>query len=247
MGFDTLTAAGAIKVTVGPSSATVTTTGTINDLDFSNADLIRMNNATDATIDGLLAGSDGQQVTIVSIGAGHVYLAHQNTGSAAANRLINFLTTFNTPLAAGVGTAILRYDATTARWRLIKHAQGKPITIAYVSGNYTASTGTWTVDSGDVTTETYFFDDRVCEFTAIIASTTVSATPTTLQITIPMTPLTSAFKPARQVDVVTGVIGMFRSVSGDPTIYCYKDATAGAWSTATNTTNVQGTIDFEVG
>ncbi len=106
------------------SEVTKTTTGNIDDLDFSNATLIRMNNATDATIRGLAPGVGGQIVIIVSVGAGNVFLAHQNAGSTAADRLINFVTSGNTPLAAGVGMAAYEYDATTARWRLIAHDQG---------------------------------------------------------------------------------------------------------------------------
>lgn len=85
---------------------TTTATGNVDDLDFSNADLIRFNNATDATLRGLKAGTAGQVVIVVSIGAGNVFLAHQNTNSAAANRLINFATAGTTPLAAGQGACV---------------------------------------------------------------------------------------------------------------------------------------------
>ena len=122
------------QTTAGPAQGalnaefTTTSTGNIDDLDFSNASLVRMNNATDATIRGLLAGTAGQRVTIQSVGAGHVYLSHQNTGDAtAANRLINFITSADTPLAAGVGSATFEYDGTTSRWRLIAHHQGAAI------------------------------------------------------------------------------------------------------------------------
>ena len=71
-------------------SYTSTATGNVDDLDFLRARYIRMNNANLATVRGLKAGVDGQLVTIVSVGAGQVDLAHQNTGDGtAANRLIN--------------------------------------------------------------------------------------------------------------------------------------------------------------
>ena len=163
-------------VYTGPVT-TVTTTGNIDDLAFSNAQEIRMNNASDATIRGLVAGVDGQQVTIVSIGAGSVFLAHQNTNSAAANRLINFVTSGNTPLAAGVGTATLKYDATTARWRLIDHEQGKPITVTYNAGDFTASgTMTWDVASGDILVDTYYVKGRMLFLQFGYNTTTVGGT-----------------------------------------------------------------------
>ncbi len=114
---------------VAPSlEVSYTTTGNIDDLNFGNVNLIRMNNATSATIRGLAAGSPGQKVTIVSIGAGNVLFAHQNAGSVAGNRLINTVTSIDTPLLAGKGYATYEYDSTTARWRLVDHDQGGFVT-----------------------------------------------------------------------------------------------------------------------
>jgi hypothetical protein len=141
---------------------TVTTTGNIDDLDFANASLIRMNNATLSTIRGLKAGTAGQQVTIVSIGAGNVLLAHQNAGSSASNRLINDITSASTPLAAGFGTITYRYDLTTARWRLIEHEQGEWISATFSAGDYTGNALlTVTVDAGDVDRNTYYVKGRI--------------------------------------------------------------------------------------
>lgn len=107
---------------------TTTSTGTVNDFAASaKLTLLRCNNATDLTITGITAGFDGQRITIRSIGAGNVFLAHQNASSTATNRLINFVTSANTPLAAGTGVVTLEYDATTARWFLKTHVQGAAI------------------------------------------------------------------------------------------------------------------------
>ncbi len=105
-------------------SYTSTATGSVNDLDFGTATVIRMNNSSAATIQGLKAGTDAQMVTIQSVGAGNVFFAHQNTGSSAANRLINVVTWTKTALAAGKGSMTYQYDATTARWRQVSHDQG---------------------------------------------------------------------------------------------------------------------------
>lgn len=161
-----------------PSEVTVTTTGNINDLDFSNAALIRMNNASLATIRGLKAGTPGQRVSIVSIGAGQVDLSHQDTGDAtAANRLVNFATSGKTPLAAGVGTATYQYDGTTARWRLVAHEQGAPITATFAAENFTGNGAmTWTVESADVKTLTYFLVGRQLFVSIYLTTTTVGGT-----------------------------------------------------------------------
>lgn len=105
---------------------TTTSTGNIDDFAIGTAPvtLLRMNNASDATLRGLVAGVGGQIVIIESVGAGNVFLAHQNAGSSAANRLINTVTAASTPLAAGKGKATYVYDATTQRWRMSEHEQG---------------------------------------------------------------------------------------------------------------------------
>jgi hypothetical protein len=73
------------------TEATTTSTGNLDDFDFSGADLLRCNNASLLTIRGLQAGVSGQVLTIVSVGAGQVDLSHQDTGDGtAANRLICF-------------------------------------------------------------------------------------------------------------------------------------------------------------
>jgi hypothetical protein len=143
------------------SEFTSTSTGNIDDLDFGNASLIRMNNATLATIRGLKAGRAGQRVTIVSVGAGQVNTAHQNGGSAAANQLFNFVTLGDTPLAAASGFASYMYDGTTQRWRLQDHEQGAWITVAFNAADFTANGAmTWTVAAGDVLTDKFRISGR---------------------------------------------------------------------------------------
>jgi len=169
-----------------PLSITITTTGNIDDLDFGNADLIRMNNASLATIRGLKAGKDGQRVTIVSINA-EVDLAHQNANSSASYRLINFATSGITPLAAAVGIATYEYDGTTARWRLIAHDQGDYISPAFSAGDYTGSGAqTVTVAAEDVTTNVYFLSGRRLYVAYVVSGITVGGVPSTdIRIAIP--------------------------------------------------------------
>jgi hypothetical protein len=126
---------------------TITTTGNIDDLDFGNASLIRMNNATLATIRGLKAGYSGQKVTVIGINA-EVDFAHQNANSSANNRLINYVTSGVTPIINGNTT--YQYDSDTGRWRLINHEQGDWITPAFSAAVFAGNGSmTWTVTSGD--------------------------------------------------------------------------------------------------
>ncbi len=173
-----LTMTGTVLDAVGGATTefTSTDTGTIDDLDFDNANLIRMNNASDATITGLLAGTPGQVVTIVSIGAGNVYLADNDGGSSADNQLINLVTSQNTPLATASGKATYIYDDTTNRWRLIFHEQGAAISQPYDAADFTASgTMTWTVASGDVGIYQYFLRGRQLYFTIQFDTTSITA------------------------------------------------------------------------
>ena len=156
MGFQVLDTQGRIKTFQVPTEFTFTTTGTIDNLDFSDADLIRGNNATLSTLRGLKSGYAGQRVTIVSTGAGQINLEHQHASSSAANRFMNSITSGITPLAAGFGTATYQYDTTSTRWRIVQHEQGPFINIPFTAGDYTG-TGTmgWTVAAGDMIVNAY--------------------------------------------------------------------------------------------
>lgn len=160
--------------------ATITLTGTQNDVAWSNATELRCNNATSLTITGLTAGLPGQHLTIVSVGAGNVFLSHQNTGSSAANRLINAVTVGDTPLVAGVGVAHYVYDGTTARWRLIAHCQGGGITPTFSASNFTGNGSlTVTVDSGDLDRYSYEVIGKNLLFACQIRTFTTGGTPNT--------------------------------------------------------------------
>lgn len=229
----------------GTLTALALPTGAVN----GGVGVIYMNNASAATIQGIAAGAAGQRVRIVSTGAGQVDLAHQNAGATAANRLINFATSGNTPLAAGIGVAELEYDAAAARWRLATHEQGAWITPTYAAGNFTASTGTWTVDSGDVTSFGYFLKGRTVTVEWNLSTTSVSATPATLSIG---NGAWGGFTAARQTfnttvnnDNASGNAVGVSSVGAAATLFGIAKIN-GNFAIATNATNVFGQIAFEV-
>jgi len=131
-------------------------TGTVSNLAISGADIFYLDNASDLTLTGIVAGVDGQQVTLVSRGVGNVFLTHQAT-STAANQFFNIITTGPTPLAANKGSATYEYDASISRWRLIAHEQGTYITPAFNAGDWSGlGAMTWTVASGDVAIDAYY-------------------------------------------------------------------------------------------
>lgn len=111
----------------------VTTTATGSQVNFNpgmvaGPMLIRCNNATALTIDGLVAtlSYEGQLLYIVSEGAGQVSLVSSASSAATAtNQFVNFFNLAGsdyTNLSPGKGTAVYRY--TNSKWRMIAHEQG---------------------------------------------------------------------------------------------------------------------------
>ncbi|MCP4377717.1 MAG: hypothetical protein GY794_16265 [bacterium] len=75
-------------------------------------------NVTTSVVTGIdsTAAQDGDTFELTNIGTDTILLADQDTGSSAANRIITGLT--GSYSLAENETATIRYDATTARWRV---------------------------------------------------------------------------------------------------------------------------------
>jgi hypothetical protein len=236
------------------TQTTFTTTGTINDLDFGNAELVRMNNATLATITGLLAaGRHGQLVTFISVGAGAVFFSPQSASSVAANRLINVVTVGPTPLAAGNGTATYRYDSISARWRLMEHVQGGSITPTFDATDFTGDTSmVWTVDSGDYSggTWAYVVNGKTLLIAFNLSTTSVSGVPSiTLQARLPNGYVANVTQFSWATYVDSGVqvpSGLVASVATLNFLLMRHIPATTVWVASTNNTTVQGQILFEI-
>lgn len=122
---------------------TTTATGTQNnwDIDAANGNVsvgvLRCNNASALTINGILASS-GHRLLLVVAKNSTVNLAHEAGGSTAANRLIT-ASAATVALAAG-GWAMLMYDVTSARWMVL--AVGGGVAISGTPANN--QVGVWT-------------------------------------------------------------------------------------------------------
>ncbi len=163
------------------SVVTITSTGSQNNLAISEADLVIFNNASDITVTGIAAPSSpskpGKPLRCISIGAGNVFFKHQNGSSTAANRLINFATSGDTPLAAGVGTAMFVYDSVNSRWRLMLHEQGEWL-------DYSATSTIVGFSSRTATSLRYFLRGRTVTLMWYLGGTSNSTSTT---FTIPYT------------------------------------------------------------
>jgi hypothetical protein len=126
-------------------------------------------------------------------------------------------------------------------------------TVAYASGNFTGSGSmTWTVDSGDQAAFRYRVVGKTMTVFFDIRTTTVAGTPSTsLQIAIPggyaLANDNESFQMIRIFDNGTPAIGYaaVRNTGAGIQLQRTIDGSTN-WSAATNTTSVQGTVDFQV-
>ncbi len=114
---------------INPRQYSSNVTGlTISDLEFNNADLLKLTNASGGIVTGIKAGYDGQILNIVSTGGGNFQFKTESGNSVAANRLICFSAAGTSGnYITSLGTATFQYDAVAARWRMIHSEQGSPI------------------------------------------------------------------------------------------------------------------------
>jgi hypothetical protein len=237
---------------------TTTSTGTQNNFNpgtLTSLNVLRCNNATLLTLTGLsnngATPADGTMVWIESVGAGQVDIANQAAGSTAALRVINGVTG-TISLAAGVGRALLCFDATTQRWRALEHVQGATITPAFSAGNFTASGFmTWTVDPADVAAYNYYLNGRMLTLTVWLATTSIGGTVAgqTPAIAVPggFTPARDSIQPALQYvdNGVTQTDGYVQVPGGFAQVFLNKFGGA-SWTPSVNNTAVYVVITFEV-
>ena len=232
------------------SSVTVVTktdTGTLNDWapGISGSTVIRLNNASALSIQGLssVGVSPGTRVTLLSVGAGHVYLVHENGGSSAANRLTNFATTGTTPLAAGLGSAEYVYDGTASRWRLVQHSQGAPISFTPT----VAGSGGMTITSLAINTAKYYLMGRVVRLYYNLSFGT-SGTPGL--VTVAANPYTllaaTEYMLVRVLDNGSYKTGLCNT-NPSTQVNCSSDLTGiGTWANSASNSSLIAMLTFEV-
>lgn len=102
------------------ATSTITTTGTTATLALPVGKgplYLFINNATTLTIQGIVAGIDGQELSICAIGAGSVVVNNLDAAAAAANRIVCTDATNVSYTVGMVGKYI--YDLTAAHWRAV--------------------------------------------------------------------------------------------------------------------------------
>src|SRR4051812_10178879 len=86
----------------------------------ATASVLQLSSDASRNITGLAGGAEGRIVSLINIGGQPIVLADESTSSSAADRF-----TLGASLTvAAKQAALLRYDGTAARWRLIAGASG---------------------------------------------------------------------------------------------------------------------------
>lgn len=127
-------------------------------------------------------------------------------------------------------------------------AQGEWTSVAYASGNFTADTGTWTVDSGDQTTLAYTMIGKMMHLVWVIKTSTTASTPNELRIAIP-----GGFSAARETRLPCFILlsagnsmGMALVAVSGTTVRIFRDSAGTAYPNETNTVSTYGEMIFEV-
>jgi len=153
------TGASSLNLTAGTGNTNVTTafalTGDIspasiganqndyNPTGFSGANTLRLTSSAAYNITGLAGGADGRILAVYNIGTFTITLTNEDAGSTAANRF-SLPNGSSTPLPPK-GSALLQYDSTASRWRVISmtwdpSTVGSNMIVVYVENEANTST-----------------------------------------------------------------------------------------------------------
>lgn len=102
------------NVVVSPSQITASQ----NNYNPGTGDIFRISSDAARDITGLAGGASGRAILLVNVGSHAITLKHQSGSSDAANRIVTQWAGDNAIAASG-GAAVLLYDGTTERWRVI--------------------------------------------------------------------------------------------------------------------------------
>jgi hypothetical protein len=134
---------GALAMNRGADYAT---SGTTNNVAFSNSSVIRLTNAGAQTITGIAGGSNGEMLVLINAGSSVASLPNESASSIATNRITGG-SSLNTTIRPG-GSAILIYDSGASRWRVVDASQ----VLAHARVNSLAGSGSNTAPAYGVIT-----------------------------------------------------------------------------------------------
>jgi hypothetical protein len=206
-----------------------TSTGVVNNFALSDiCALLTFAPATQLTITGITGGRDGRMLQLHNLGTAAVLISCNSASSLAINRI-------TTESAIGQwlgvhGSALLYHDGTN--WWLELISPGKPITPAFVAGDYTNGWGA--LAAGTVTTCTFRQWGTVLEVSMLIDAFPVAGGPIgPLQRLIPggFTTLKANYGAGGVVDNGAQVAGLWAVGAASTILQFYSTMAAGLWAT----------------
>ncbi len=214
---------------------------------------VTVNTLTATTINGAFSGgiNSTQRIT-ATLTTEQIRAAYDGSNYYSITVASNGATTFN---ATGAGAAFTFSDAAeftlglTERGRTVK--VGEWANQTYSAGDYTASSVTWGVDSGDVTTNRYSVIGKTVTWQLVIHSTDVGGTPTNLRVAVPggltEATLVRGGTCGRTTDAGTTAAQLAYWIMDGAGYVKLQLISDGAWSTTTSdNTAVTCTITFEI-
>lgn len=121
----------------------------------------------------------------------------------------------------------------------------------FAAGDYTATTGTWTVESGDIGNMRSLLHDKTLTVQFEINTTTTASSATALHFKIPGGYTSAAFSQwftysYSQDNGTTTLFGVGRIIASDTKITLYRDLASTAFANVTNLLKVLGSATFEL-
>lgn len=197
-----------------------------NPTGLSSATVLRLDSDASRNITGLQGGAEGREIVLVNVGANNIVLKDADAASSAANR---FAMDADLTLSADM-SALLIYDATSSRWRLIAVGRATDSGVTYAtSGEINTGTEAAKAISPDALAGSNF---GIRYITVVLNGTTALTTSDAAYFRIP-----AAYNGMNLVSVAasvgTGAAGS--SSSGTPT-FTVKNVTDGNQMLSTNLT-----------
>lgn len=195
-----------------------------------------------AVAEGIALGA-GSLLLLTPADITHVVTVKHGTGN------IKLIGSTDYAMSDAASALLLRYDGTN--WLEIARSALATVTVTwatptYASGDYTSDVGSWTVESGDVSSFRYAQIGKVMFISLRLSGTTVAGSPQTLKVKIPNSKVaaSSAFTFARITNNGTTVAG-YCAVSASGTTIGIGKIDDAAFTNETNLTGVSLEIFFE--
>jgi hypothetical protein len=173
-------------------------------------------------------------------------LISEDTSVTAANRLA---LPANAQILGPGGAALLYHEADLLnRWVLVAVNPGRPLVLPCTPSDYSANTGTWTVECGDIVTNTWVQFGKLVRVDYNLVSTQTTGSPTALRIALPfgfysLRPATSSMSFARIIHNAVAEAGFFFTPAGAAYVEAQRINSTAFTDSASH--GVQGTFWFE--